>query len=37
MEQTKCENNTISHNKAEIKTIINDVREIIKVYRFKYN
>ena len=37
MKQTKYENNTISHKKSEIKSIIDDFREFIKVYGFKYN
>ena len=37
MRQTKCENNTISNKKSEIKAIINDFKEIIRVHGFKYN
>ena len=37
MKQTKCENNTISHKKSEIKAIINDFKDIIRVHGFRYN
>ena len=37
MKQIKCENNTISHKKSEIKSRIDGFREFIKVYGFKYN
>ena len=37
MKQNKCANNTISHKKSEIKSRIDDFREFIKVYGFKYN
>ena len=37
MKQIKCENNKISHKKSEIKSIIDDFREFIKVYGIKYN
>ena len=32
----KHNNNMISHKKSEIKSIISDFREIIKIYDFKY-
>ena len=35
MESTKCENNTIEHNKYELNLIIKDFRELIDMYRFK--
>ena len=37
MKQAKCENNTISHKKSEIKTIIYEFRETIKVCDFRYS
>ena len=37
MKQIKCENNTISNKNSEIRSIIDDFREFIKVYGFKYN
>ena len=37
MKQIKCENNTISYKKSEIKLITDEFREIIKIYSFKYN
>ena len=36
MEQNKCENNTIAHNKSVIKSIIKDFRGFIALYGFKY-
>ena len=30
-------NNTISNKKSEIKSIIDDFIEFIKIFRFKYN
>ena len=37
MEETRCENNVITHKKSEIKSIIKDFREIINIYGFKCN
>ena len=36
MEQNKCENNTIAHEKSLIKSIIKDFIEFIALYGFKY-
>ena len=36
MKQIKYENNKISHKRSKIKSIIDDFREFIIVYGFKY-
>ena len=36
MEQNKCENNVILYKKSLIKSIIEDFREMITQYDFKY-
>ena len=36
MELNKCENNVIVHKKSLIKPIMNDFKEIIPQYGFKY-
>ena len=35
MELTKCENNTIEHNKHVLNLIIKEFRELIDLYRFR--
>ena len=35
MESTKCENNTIEHNKKALNLIIKEFRKLIDLYRFK--
>ena len=35
MQSTKCENNTIEHNKHVLNLIIKEFRQLIGLYRFK--
>ena len=37
MESSKCENNTIEHNKNVLNLIIKEFRELIGLYSFKTN
>ena len=35
MEPTKCENNTIDHNKQALHSIIKEFRKLIDTYKFR--
>ena len=35
MESTKCENNTIEHNKQALNSIIKEFRKLIDTYKFR--